>query len=148
MMRSRWVPAFFHLTFTWAKVELESFQAKTTLSLRVVTFTFCQSTRWSTLDVFCFLIWSRFYSFSLHLSELTEGIQVYDENGNYLGNSKIAAKKAITEVVISRIGMAAPGMSKLSTLNRWIKCLCSVVKREKWKEKVSLSESKVAVVKC
>jgi hypothetical protein len=44
--------------------------------------------------------------------ELKEGILIVDENGNRLGNSKIAAKWAIAQVVLSRIGMAAPGMSQ------------------------------------
>ena len=42
--------------------------------------------------------------------ELNEGIVVFDENGNKLGQSKIAAKWAISQVVLSRIGMAVPGM--------------------------------------
>ena len=43
--------------------------------------------------------------------ELMHGIPVFDENGNRLGESKIAAKSAITQVVFSRIMMATPGMS-------------------------------------
>lgn len=42
--------------------------------------------------------------------ELLEGIPVFDANGNKVGESKIAAKKAISLVVFSRICMAAPGM--------------------------------------
>ncbi|CAB1312958.1 unnamed protein product [Coregonus sp. 'balchen'] len=42
--------------------------------------------------------------------ELLNGIAVTDENGNKLGHSKKAAVKGITQVVISRITMAAPGM--------------------------------------
>lgn len=42
--------------------------------------------------------------------ELLNGIAVTDENGNKLGYSKKAAVKGITQVVISRITMAAPGM--------------------------------------
>lgn len=44
--------------------------------------------------------------------ELKEGIEIYDEDGNKIGQSKVAAKKAIQEVVFSRIAMASPGMSK------------------------------------
>lgn len=44
--------------------------------------------------------------------EIKEGIEVYDVDGNKLGQSKVAAKKAIREVVLSRIAMASPGMSK------------------------------------
>ncbi|XP_020932177.1 sideroflexin-1 isoform X3 [Sus scrofa] len=43
--------------------------------------------------------------------ELRAGIPVTDENGNRLGESANAAKQAITQVVISRILMAAPGMA-------------------------------------
>ncbi|XP_030841332.1 sideroflexin-1 [Strongylocentrotus purpuratus] len=43
-------------------------------------------------------------------AELANGIPVFDENGHRLGNSKKAAKSAITQVVISRIFMAMPGM--------------------------------------
>eukprot|EP00112_Aurelia_sp_Birch-Aquarium-sp1_P005599 Seg164.13 transcript_id=Seg164.13/GoldUCD/mRNA.D3Y31 product=Sideroflexin-2 protein_id=Seg164.13/GoldUCD/D3Y31 len=42
--------------------------------------------------------------------EITNGIATYDENGQFIGNSKRAANKGITQVVISRITMAAPGM--------------------------------------
>ncbi|XP_026206678.1 sideroflexin-2 [Anabas testudineus] len=42
--------------------------------------------------------------------EILNGIAVTDENGNKLGHSKKAAIKGITQVVISRITMAAPGM--------------------------------------
>ncbi|CAB1338571.1 unnamed protein product [Coregonus sp. 'balchen'] len=42
--------------------------------------------------------------------ELLNGIAVTDENGNKLGHSKKAAVKGITQVVISRVTMAAPGM--------------------------------------
>lgn len=40
------------------------------------------------------------------------GIPVFDENGNRLGESKMAARSAIFQVVVSRILMATPGMSK------------------------------------
>ncbi|XP_059950910.1 sideroflexin-1 isoform X2 [Mesoplodon densirostris] len=43
--------------------------------------------------------------------ELKLGIPVTDENGNRLGESANAAKQAITQVVVSRILMAAPGMA-------------------------------------
>ena len=43
--------------------------------------------------------------------ELNEGLLVVDENGNKIGQSKVAAKWAIAQVVMSRIAMAAPGMT-------------------------------------
>lgn len=46
--------------------------------------------------------------------ELQEGIPVDDKNGNKVGTSKTAAKWAITQVVLSRIGMAMPGMCKFT----------------------------------
>ncbi|KAG9509920.1 Sideroflexin-1, partial [Fragariocoptes setiger] len=42
--------------------------------------------------------------------ELKDGIKVVDEQGNEIGQSKIAAKVAISQVVLSRIAMASPGM--------------------------------------
>ncbi|NWS10982.1 SFXN1 protein, partial [Pachyramphus minor] len=43
--------------------------------------------------------------------ELKLGIPVTDENGNRLAESTAAAQKAIFQVVVSRIGMAAPAMA-------------------------------------
>lgn len=43
-------------------------------------------------------------------NELIFGIEIYDENGNYVGRSRIAAVKGISQVVFSRIAMCAPGM--------------------------------------
>ena len=45
-------------------------------------------------------------------SELINGIKVYNKDGEELGLSQRAAVKGITQVVTSRITMAAPGMSK------------------------------------
>ncbi|KTF96917.1 hypothetical protein cypCar_00008633 [Cyprinus carpio] len=43
--------------------------------------------------------------------ELKHGIPVTDENDNRLGESSKAAQQAITQVVVSRILMASPGMA-------------------------------------
>jgi len=43
-------------------------------------------------------------------NELMGGIDVTDENGNVVGQSKAAARSAITQVVFSRVTMATPGM--------------------------------------
>lgn len=44
--------------------------------------------------------------------EIADGLPVYDANNNFLGNSQKAAITGISMVVVSRIGMATPGMSK------------------------------------
>ncbi|XP_059176737.1 sideroflexin-2-like [Physella acuta] len=46
-------------------------------------------------------------------SEITEGVLVTDDNGNPVAKSKYAAVKGITQVVTSRIVMAAPSMTVL-----------------------------------
>lgn len=43
-------------------------------------------------------------------NELKNGIEVVDEDGNVVGKSRLAALTGITQVVASRITMAAPGM--------------------------------------
>jgi len=75
--------------------------------------------------------------------ELLNGIAVFDEDGNNLGLSQRAAYKAITQVCVSRITMAAPGMllipvimenlekmawmQKIKPLHGWIQVLlCGV----------------------
>lgn len=46
-------------------------------------------------------------------TELIEGIDVCDENGNKVGQSRVAAAKGISQVVLCRIIMCAPGMNIL-----------------------------------
>ncbi|KAK7869704.1 hypothetical protein R5R35_011774 [Gryllus longicercus] len=46
-------------------------------------------------------------------NELLHGIDVCDENDNTIGKSRVAAAKGISQVVISRIVMCAPGMTIL-----------------------------------
>ncbi|KAF6208912.1 hypothetical protein GE061_014654 [Apolygus lucorum] len=48
---------------------------------------------------------------AMRKTELQDGIKVFDENNNLIGQSKIAAKEATISVVISRIIMAAPSMA-------------------------------------
>lgn len=43
-------------------------------------------------------------------NEILHGIDIYDENGNNVGKSRMAAVKGICQVVVSRIVMCAPGM--------------------------------------
>lgn len=49
-------------------------------------------------------------------SEVVHGIDCTDENGNIVGQSKLAAAKGISQVVISRIVMCAPGMLVLPVI--------------------------------
>lgn len=49
-------------------------------------------------------------------TEITQGIDVYDNNGNKIGQSRLAAVKGITQVIVSRITMAAPGMMLLPVI--------------------------------
>ena len=42
--------------------------------------------------------------------ELTDGVELSTEQGQIVGHSKTAARQGIGMVVLSRIGMAAPGM--------------------------------------
>lgn len=50
--------------------------------------------------------------------ELKNGIEVTDENGKIVGKSRAAAVKGISQVVFSRIVMAAPGMLVLPIIMR------------------------------
>lgn len=43
-------------------------------------------------------------------TEILSGIDVSDSDGKIVGQSKLAAVKGISQVVISRITMCAPGM--------------------------------------
>lgn len=49
-------------------------------------------------------------------NELKNGIDVEDANGNVVGKSRLAAASGITQVVVSRIAMAAPGMIVLPVI--------------------------------
>ncbi len=42
--------------------------------------------------------------------ELTDGVTVFTESGEAVGQSKTAAREGIAKVVLSRVGMAAPSM--------------------------------------
>lgn len=48
--------------------------------------------------------------------ELINGVEVQDEAGTVIGKSRVAAAKGISQVVLSRITMAAPGMLLLPVL--------------------------------
>jgi len=46
----------------------------------------------------------------MRIGELQNGITVFTESGERIGESKIAARQGISMVVASRVGMASPGM--------------------------------------
>lgn len=50
------------------------------------------------------------FALPLFIRELQHGIPITDENDNRLGESTKAAQQAISQVVVSRILMASPGM--------------------------------------
>lgn len=62
-------------------------------------------------------------------NELIDGVTVCDSKGNVVGKSRVAAAKGISQVVFSRILMAAPGMMLLPVIMeklekiRWFKRL-------------------------
>ncbi|KAM7408694.1 hypothetical protein PAMA_002424 [Pampus argenteus] len=56
--------------------------------------------------------------------ELKYGIPVLDENGNRLGESANAAKQAIVQVVVSRIGMAVPAMGNVNIISAGLLINC------------------------
>lgn len=49
-------------------------------------------------------------------NELVEGVTVQDSNGMEIGKSRTAAVKGISQVIFSRILMAAPGMLLLPVI--------------------------------
>ncbi|XP_037032017.1 sideroflexin-2 isoform X1 [Bradysia coprophila] len=49
-------------------------------------------------------------------NELTQGVDVVDDDNNVVGKSRVAAVKGISQVVFSRVLMAAPGMLLLPIL--------------------------------
>uniref|UniRef100_A0A023F854 Sidoreflexin n=2 Tax=Triatoma infestans TaxID=30076 RepID=A0A023F854_TRIIF len=57
-------------------------------------------------------------------NEIRHGIEVYDENENCVGESRVAAMKGITQVIISRIVMCAPGMTILPLIMERLECNC------------------------
>lgn len=60
-------------------------------------------------------------------TELMYGIDLSDDKGNIVGQSRLAAGKGISQVILSRICMCAPGMLILPVIMekleefRWMK---------------------------
>jgi hypothetical protein len=49
-----------------------------------------------------------------HLRELQNGTPVFDDKNNRLGNSTVAARSGILQVIVSRIFMPVPSMGELT----------------------------------
>lgn len=64
-------------------------------------------------------------------NELQSGIDVEDEHGNVVGKSRLAAASGITQVVASRVVMAAPGMLVLPVIMERLE-------RQNWFRKMSI----------
>lgn len=64
--------------------------------------------------------------------ELLKGVDVYDEHGNVVGTSRVAAAKGIGQVVFSRIVMASPGMVLLPYITSQLEARSSLFKRLPW----------------
>lgn len=54
----------------------------------------------------------------MRITELKHGIELQNEKGEKVGNSKKAARDAITSVTVSRILMASPSMGKYLSVTR------------------------------
>ncbi|MFH4984518.1 hypothetical protein AB6A40_011227 [Gnathostoma spinigerum] len=70
---------------------------------------------------------------SLGFRELFEGIDLQDEDGNHVGESKKVARRAIAQVTISRILMASPTFVAIPIV------MNSVVKTEWYKKRPWIS---------
>uniref|UniRef100_A0A8C1BHE6 Sidoreflexin n=2 Tax=Cyprinus carpio TaxID=7962 RepID=A0A8C1BHE6_CYPCA len=64
--------------------------------------------------------------------ELKHGIPITDENDNRLGESSKAAQQAITQVVVSRILMASPGMGSFITVEWILNYVYQIMHRFPW----------------
>lgn len=64
--------------------------------------------------------------------ELKGGISVVDENDNKLGMSKITAKRAIGQVIFSRVVMAIPGMAIPPFIMNYLERRTTLFKRMPW----------------
>lgn len=72
-------------------------------------------------------------------NEILNGIEVTDENGRKLSKSKIAAVKGISQVVISRIIMCAPGMLILPPIMERLE-------KYAWMQKIKLLHAPIQVM--
>lgn len=61
-----------------------------------------------------------FLSVLIHFSEFTDGIEVRDEQGHSLGRSQTCARRAIPQVLLSRVVMAVPIMVGGPVIVEWL----------------------------
>lgn len=64
-------------------------------------------------------------------TEIIQGVDVEDENGNIVGKSRLSSAVGITQVTISRICMAAPGMLLLPVIMERLE-------KQKWFRKINV----------
>jgi len=65
-------------------------------------------------------------------TELLKGVDVYDADKNKVGCSKLAAAKGISQVIVSRIVMCAPGMVLLPVIMEKLENKSTWFKRNTW----------------
>lgn len=64
-------------------------------------------------------------------NEIINGVDVFDENDNKVGESRVAAVKGISQVILSRILMCAPGMALLPLVMERLESNCWY-RRNQW----------------
>lgn len=74
-------------------------------------------------------------------NELLYGIDVQDANGNIVGKSRLAAAKGISQVILSRIVMAAPGMLVLPII-------MENFEKKAWFQRISVLHGPFQVLVC
>ncbi|XP_063982427.1 sideroflexin-2 [Diachasmimorpha longicaudata] len=74
-------------------------------------------------------------------NEILQGVDLADENGNKLTQSKIAAVKGISQVTISRIIMCAPGMCILPPIMERLE-------KFKWMQRIRPLHAPIQVLGC
>lgn len=72
-------------------------------------------------------------------TEILKGIDVLDENGNKMCQSRLAAVKGISQVIISRIVMCAPGMLILPVIMERLE-------KYKWMKKIQILHAPIQVM--
>lgn len=74
-------------------------------------------------------------------NELIEGVDLADEDGNKLTQSRLAAAKGISQVTVSRIIMCAPGMCILPPI-------MAKLETYKWMQRIKVLHAPIQVLLC